>query len=750
MENYYINENSIDLSEYAEKMYLGYAVATLKDRAIPYLMDGQKPVQRRILYAMGQLGLGKADKKHVKSARVVGEVLGKYHPHGDSSAYEAMVRMAQEFTLRYPLIDGQGNFGSPDGDSAAAMRYTEAKLAPISELLLDELKMGTVDIIPNYDGTLSEPNLLPAKLNFMLMNGATGIAVGMATDIPPHNIRDVTEATLAMIEKPKITDEELVDIIQGPDFAGGGQIIDSKETILENYKTGKGVFRVRAKWKLEKMARGQWQIIVEELPPGTSTKSVLEAIDKIANPQTGKDKKGKPKPLSTKQQADKSHLLSLLGAARDESSKDQYVKLVLEPKSSKLDPETFMDQLMARIGLETTVKINLTTVGNDMLPKTKSLKGIVKEWIDFRFETMTRRTKWELNQINKRIHILEGRLLALANIDKVISIIKESEEPKLDLMEAFGLSEIQAEDILEIRLRQLAKLESIKIEKELNDLLKRKEQLELLLSSERRMFTLMKKEIQEATIKYEDDRRTLIKEAKVSIIKAADSVLDEPVTVFATNKGWFGMRKGHDIDSNALALKDGDKLTTVIECRSTQEIGILASNGRVYSIKSSILPTGKGGLAHINTLVDIPANCKITSIILIEKGKKALFYSENGYGFLSDLENMSSKNKAGKHMITLTDGFDIHPIIPVENKNKAIFYNSSSKTLVFNTNEIKELPKGKGVQLIKLVGNEKLESGNLFNENENTSLIVNGKTKVIKNKETSKYLGKRAQRGKNL
>jgi topoisomerase-4 subunit A len=451
---------TLTLATFAERAYLDYAISVVKGRALPDVSDGQKPVQRRILFAMNQLGLNAAAKPR-KSAAVVGDVLGKLHPHGDQSVYDALVRMAQGFSLRYPLIDGQGNFGSRDGDGAAAMRYTEARLTPISSLLLDEIDQGTVDFQPNYDGSTEEPSLLPGRLPFVLLNGASGIAVGMATEIPSHNLREVAQAAVALIRNPALTHAELMAIIPGPDFPSGGQIITSAAALSEMYSNGRGSLKVRALWKIEEMARGQWQAVVTELPHGTSAQKVLEEIEELTNP---KIKLGK-KALSPDQMAQKQLMLSLLDAVRDESGREAPVRLVFEPKSKNQDQTEFTNLLLAQTSLETSASINLVMIGGDGRPRQKGLGDILREWIAFRFDTVTRRSHFRLKKVEDRIHILEGRETILLNIDEVIRIIRESDEPKPALMGAFKLSDRQAEDILEIRLRQLARLEAIKIQR---------------------------------------------------------------------------------------------------------------------------------------------------------------------------------------------------------------------------------------------------------------------------------------------
>ena len=468
--------DSLPLGKYASTQYLQYAIATVKDRALPRVGDGQKPVQGRILYSMWTSNT-RAGTKRTKSAAVVGDVLGKLHPHGDQSVYDALVRLAQDFTMRYPLIDGEGNFGSRDGDEAAAYRYTEARLTKFADVLLSEIDMGTVDFIPNYDGTRQEPTILPSRLPVVLLNGASGIAVGMATEIPSHNLNEVAAAAIAMIRDPELSIAGLMKHIKGPDFPGGAQIITPRAELKEAYATGRGSVRVRARWNIERLARGQYQVVVYELPPGTSTKKVLEAIDAITNPQ---NKPGK-KSLTPEQTREKQLMLSMLDKARDESDRTHPVRLVFEPKTSKVDETEFINMLLAKTGMEGNVSINLVMVGLDGRPTGKNLRDIISEWVRFRFKTVTRRTSHRLAQVLDRIHVLEGRMIVLLNVDKVIKIIRNADDPKADLIKAFKLSERQADDILDIRLRQLAKLEHIKIEQELKDLQKEQKGLEKIL-----------------------------------------------------------------------------------------------------------------------------------------------------------------------------------------------------------------------------------------------------------------------------
>ncbi len=546
--------DALDLGQYAQRAYLEYALSVVKGRALPDVTDGLKPVQRRILYAMDRMGLSYSGPNHntaakpVKSARVVGDVLGRFHPHGDQSAYDALVRMAQDFNQRYPLVDGQGNFGSRDGDGAAAMRYTEARLSKITGLLLDEIDMGTVDFVPNYDGSTQEPQQLPARLPFALLNGASGIAVGLATEIPSHNLREVADACVALIKRPQLSDEELFQIIPGPDYPGGGQIISSASDIQDAYRTGRGSLKLRARWKIEELARGQWQMVVTELPPGVSAQKVLEEIEDITNPKVKTGKKA----LSQEQTQLKASMLAVLDGVRDESSKDAPVRLVFEPKTGKVPQQELITALLAHTSLESSSSINLTMIGLDGRPVQKSLRLMLEEWIAFRQTTVTRRSQHRLAKVLDRIHILEGRQAVLLNIDKVIAIIRASDEPRQALIDAFALSERQADDILEIRLRQLARLEAIKIEQELKELRTEQGKLEDILGSESTMRRLICKEIEADAKQFADARRTLIQEEKKVVAEV--KVVDEPTTVIISDKGWVRTRQGHGVDAGTLSF----------------------------------------------------------------------------------------------------------------------------------------------------------------------------------------------------
>ncbi|MBR7801284.1 DNA topoisomerase IV subunit A [Undibacterium fentianense] len=743
------NGETLTLATFAERAYLDYAISVVKGRALPDVSDGQKPVQRRILYSMNELGLNSTAKPR-KSATVVGDVLGKLHPHGDQSVYDAMVRMAQDFSLRYPLIDGQGNFGSRDGDGAAAMRYTEARLTPISKLLLDEIDLGTVDFQPNYDGSYEEPTLLPGRLPFILLNGASGIAVGMATEIPSHNLTEVAKAAVALIRNPKTSHAELMELIPGPDFPGGGQIITPAAAISEIYSSGRGSVKVRARWKIEELARGQWQAVITELPPGTSSQKVLEEIEEITNP---KIKIGK-KSLSPEQVSLKQVMLSVLDAVRDESGKDAAVRLVLEPKSKNQDQAEFMQMLLAHTSLETSASLNLVMIGGDGRPRQKSLSEILTEWISFRFETVTRRTQFKLKKVNDRIHILEGREAVLLNIDKVIKIIRESDEPKPALIEAFRLSDRQAEDILEIRLRQLARLEAIKIQQELAELRNEKTNLQNLLDDPSAMKKCIIKEIEADAKQYGDARRTVIEEAQRASVE--QKVIDEPVTVVISEKGWVRARTGHDHDPAQFSFKAGDSLYGTFECRTVDHMLVFGSNGRVYSVPVSALPGARGDGVPVTTLIDLASGTRILHYFAGKAETSLLLASTAGYGFTAKLSDMVGRMKAGKAFMTLDDGDEpLAPNAVTEDASAIACLSEKGRLLVFGLTEIKHLSSGgRGVILMELEPREKLIAATAISQK---GVKVNGIGRASKPQEINlsasglaPHIGKRARKGKVL
>ncbi|MDH5206699.1 MAG: DNA topoisomerase IV subunit A, partial [Hylemonella sp.] len=581
--------------------------------------------------------------------RVVGDVLGRFHPHGDQAAYDALVRMAQDFAQRYPLIDGQGNFGSRDGDGAAAMRYTEARLARITSLLLDEIDEGTVDFQPNYDGSTVEPRQLPARLPFNLLNGASGIAVGLATEIPSHNLGEVAEACVALIKKPRLADEELLALIPGPDYPGGGQIISTAAEMAEAYRTGRGSLKVRARWKIEDLARGQWQLVVTELPPGVSTQKVLEEIEELTNPKVKTGKKA----LTPEQNQLKATLLAVLDVVRDESSKDAPVRLVCEPKTSRIEQTELINTLLAHTSLETSASINLTMIGLDGRPTQKSLRQMLEEWIAFRQTTIERRSRHRLDKVLDRIHILEGRQLVLLNIDEVIAIIRNSDEPKAALIARFRLSERQAEDILEIRLRQLARLEAIKIEQELKALGQSKAQLEEILDNPAALRRLMIKEIEVDAKQFADPRRTLIQAEKKAVVEV--KVVDEPVTVVVSQKGWVRARQGHGHEPGSFAFKAGDGLYDTFECRTVDTLLAFGSNGRVYSMPVTSLPGARGDGQPVTTLIELESGSQLVHYFAGSAQAWLLLSTSGGYGFLATVENMVSRQKGGKAFINCGD-----------------------------------------------------------------------------------------------
>ncbi|MFZ3002646.1 MAG: DNA topoisomerase IV subunit A [Undibacterium umbellatum] len=740
---------TLTLATFAERAYLDYAISVVKGRALPDVCDGQKPVQRRILYAMNELGLNSAAKPR-KSAAVVGDVLGKLHPHGDQSVYDALVRMAQDFSLRYPLIDGQGNFGSRDGDGAAAMRYTEARLTPISRLLMDEIDQGTVDFQPNYDGTTEEPKLLPSRLPFVLLNGASGIAVGLATEIPSHNLTEVAKAAVALIRNPAMKHAELMEYIPGPDFPGGGQIITPASTIADMYATGRGSMKVRARWKIEEMARGQWQAVVTELPPGTSSQKVLEEIDELTNP---KIKLGK-KTLSPEQVALKQVILSVLDTVRDESGKDAPVRLVLEPKSKNQDQTEFMQMLLAHTSLETSASINLVMIGGDGRPRQKGLLDILSEWIAFRFTTVTRRTQFRLKKVDDRIHILEGREAVLLNIDEVIRIIRESDDPKPALIAAFKLSDIQAEDILEIRLRQLARLESIKIQQQLDELRKEKAGLHDLLENPSSMKRMLIKEIEADAKQFGDARRTVIEEAAKASIE--QKVIDEPVTVVISEKGWVRARTGHGHDNGQFTFKAGDSLYGTFECRTVDQMLVFGSNGRVYSVAVSALPGARGDGVPITTLIDLAAGSKILHYFAGSANINLLLSSTAGYGFTAKVGEMVGRMKAGKAFMTLEEADQpLPPAVVTDDASAIACLSEKGRLLVFGLAEIKQLSSGgRGVILMELEDKESLLSAQAISQRGVRVLGIGrgGKPQEINLSATGLgiHIGKRARKGKAL
>ena len=699
-------DDSLTLARYAQQAYLDYAISVVKGRALPDGSDGQKPVQRRILYAMNAMGLASGSRP-VKSARVVGDVLGRYHPHSDQAAYDAMVRMAQDFSLRYPLVDGQGNFGSRDGDGAAAMRYTEARLTPIARLLLDEIDEGTVDFMPNYDGSTQEPRLLPARLPFVLLNGASGIAVGMATEIPSHHLREVAEAALLLLKNPKAKLEEVLREMPGPDFPGGGQVISSRDDIRDVYASGRGSVKVRARFEFEELARGQWQLVATELPPGASTQRVLEEIEELTNPKIRAGKKA----LSTEQQQMKQLVLSMLDTVRDESGKDAAVRLVFEPRTSKIERDEFMRALLAHTSMESNTPINLVMIGGDGRPRCKPVTEILLEWIEFRISTVRRRSAHRLQKVDDRIHILEGRQLVLLSIDKVVKLIRNSDEPKPDLIKAFKLSERQADDILELRLRQLARLEGSRIEQELAELRKEQSALGKLLGSDTALRKLVGKEIEDDAKKYgdKDPRRTLIKTAERATVDL--KVTDEPITVIVSENGFVRARTAHGHDPSQFTFKTGDALYGAYECRTVDSLIAVGSNGRVYSVPVRDLPSARGDGAPATSMIDLAPDTRLVAYVAGAPSLPILLATSNGFGFAATLADMLSRQRAGKQFINVDAGAEpLRPQVADPATDRLIACLSErGRVLIFDAAELKSLSGGgRGVTLMDLDDGEKL------------------------------------------
>ncbi len=678
-------------------------MSVVKGRALPSVEDGQKPVQRRILYAMRELG-NRSDAPFKKSARIVGDVIGKYHPHGDTAVYDAAVRMAQDFTLRYPLIEGQGNFGSRDGDSPAAMRYTEVRLTPFAEhVLLSELDRGTVDFIDNYDGSFREPRLLPARLPVMLLNGSSGIAVGLATEIPPHNLREVAEACARVLEtaddRSPGAGRGAISGIKGPDFPGGGRIISSREEIKRGYETGRGSVRVRARWAVEKLARGQYRVAVYELPPSTSAARVLAEIDELVNP---KAKAGK-KSLTPEQQNLKSATLALLESQRDDSDADHAVRIVFEPRTGKVEPDELMNFLLAHTSMETNVALNVVAIGGDGRPRQMGLGEAIGEWAKFRLVALERRLRHRASEVADRVHILEGRLVVLARIEEVIKLIRKSDEPKPDLMAKFKLSERQAEDILEIRLRQLARLEGIRIEKELDELRKEAASLKRLLGSPAERRKLAAKEVREDADKYADARRTVIEEAEAITVSKVETVVDEPLTVILSRNGFLRTRSGHGVDRGSLTWKEGDAELAVVETRTTLPVVLVGANGRVFNVRPIDLPGGKGDGVPASSLIDTQG----TAVVGMMSGAPAtsvLLGTSGGNALRAKLENLVTRIRAGKQFVSVDEGESLlePSIIPAEAAELAAL-SAEGRLLVFPLDEVKELASGgKGVMAMRL------------------------------------------------
>jgi len=737
-------DDSSPIERHAAQAYLGYAVSTVKSRALPEVADGLKPVQRRILYAMGDAGT----QGFAKCARYVGEVLGKYHPHGDSSTYEAMVHLAQPFSMRYPLIDGQGNFGSRDGDSAAAYRYTEARLSRYAELMLAEIGEGTVDFIKNYDGKFEEPQLLPARLPFGLLNGSFGIPVGFSTRIPSHNLKEVAAAAAHVIKHPKATVKEVLDILPGPDFPGGGQIIASTDEIRQAYETGRGSIAMRARWTIEQLARSQWRIVITELPHGVSCRQVLEEIEALVNPKPSTGKKE----VSQEQRRLKQFMLDQVETVRDESDRKSKLRLVIEPRSSRQSPEETMKTLLVHTSLESRIALNLTWLGLDGLPETKDIVTILREWGEFRINTVRRRTQHRLDKCEERLHIVEGRITAWAKIEDIIKVIRSSEdqtEAKAKLRERWKFSERQAEDIVNLRLGQLTRLDGVKLNEEKKGLEAERKGLREILGDEKALRKLVVSELAEDAKKYGDERRTLIKSDERATIE--HTVVEEPITVILSKKGWVRGRSGHGVDMEGVGFKDGDARHMELECKTTDTLTVLASSGKCFSVDAAALPSGRGDGSPMNSLVNSGPD-EIVWIGLGSAETQLLMTNTAGNGFLCKLGDLATKTRQGKEFMNVPEGAKaLAPVIAGDGKSVAAL-SSDARLLVFPREELPVRPNGGvGVQLIALPDKVTLASAAVF---AGKSLVVSGIKRKNRASETldakmlREFEGKRAQRGK--
>ena len=698
-------DGTVPLAQFAEGAYLAYAMSVVKGRALPAVEDGQKPVQRRILYAMRELG-NRHDAPFKKSARIVGDVIGKFHPHGDSAVYEAAVRMAQDFTLRYPLIQGQGNFGSRDGDGAAAMRYTEVRLTKFAEeILLSELERGTVDFAPTYDGSLEEPRLLPARLPIALLNGASGIAVGMATEIPPHNLGEVVQAAAVALKDAKASDADILASIPGPDFPGGGQVISPPEEIAKAYETGRGSLRVRAEWTVEKLARGQYRVAVTRMPPGTNAARVLSEIEELTNPKPRAGKKS----VSAEAAALKTAVLGVLETARDDSDREHPVRLVLEPRSSRVTADELMNLLLAHTSLESNATVNLVAIDREGRPRLAGLAHWIREWAAFRLVALERRLKHREAEVTDRLHILDGRMIAFLNIDKVIKVIRNADEPKAELMAKFSLSERQAEDILEIRLRQLAKLEGIRIEREIAELKSEQAELARLLASEGARRKLAVKELEADGKTFGDARRTTIRAAERAAAAPVDQLTDEPVTVICSRNGFLRTRTGHGIDATTLSWKEGDGPLAIVETRTVHPIVLVGANGRTFSVRALDLPGGKGDGVPATSLVEL-AGTRIVGVLSGVPETPLLIANTAGLGLRCVLGDLATRQRAGKAFMAVPEGERVlAPVILGAATKEIAALSEEGRLLVFPLEEVNVLSGGgKGVILMRLHDKEAL------------------------------------------
>ncbi len=721
----------VSLKQYAEKAYLDYSMYVILDRALPHIGDGLKPVQRRIVYAMSELGL-KANAKFKKSARTVGDVIGKFHPHGDSAAYEAMVLMAQNFSYRYPLVDGQGNWGSADDPkSFAAMRYTESRLTAYADVLLGELGQGTVDWVPNFDGTLEEPALLPAQVPNVLLNGTTGIAVGMATDIPPHNLREVVTAAIQLLDAPKTTLAELCEIVKGPDFPTSAEIITPADEIVRMYATGRGALRMRATWEVE-----QGDVVIHALPHQTSGSRILEQI-------------------AAQMQAKK---LPMVADLRDESDHENPTRLVIVPRSNRVDREALMSHLFASTDLERSYRVNLNMIGIDGRPGVRSLDDILRQWLKFRRETVRRRLSYRLERVERRLHILEGYLVAYLNIDEVIHIIRTEDKPKPALMARFGISDIQAEAILELKLRNLAKLEEMKIRGEQDELQKERDWLEKTLGSDARMKTLMKKELTAIAEKYGDDRRSpLAEREEARAFSELELMTADPITVVLSEKGWIRAAKGHEVDPVSLSYKSGDSFKLAARGRSNQSAIILDSTGRAYTVPTHNLPSARGQGEPLTGRINPPSGAGFDGLLMGDGGQRCLLASDAGYGFLTTLAELQTKNRSGKAALSLPAGARVVSPVPVTEAHKWVAaVSNEGRLLLFPLDDLPSLSRGKGNKIISIPSARVKEREEfviavaVLADDDGLTVWAGKRHLTLKRAELDHYRGERGRRGNKL
>lgn len=722
----------VSMRDYTEKAYLDYSMYVILDRALPHLGDGLKPVQRRIVYAMSELGL-KATAKYKKSARTVGDVLGKFHPHGDSACYEAMVLMAQPFSYRYPLIDGQGNWGSPDDPkSFAAMRYTESRLAPYADTLLSELGQGTVDWTPNFDGTMDEPKTLPARLPNLLLNGTTGIAVGMATDIPPHNLREVVSACIRLLEDKEVSNLELSEHVLGPDYPTSAEIVTPKQDLLNIYETGRGSIKMRAVYHRENT-----DIVVTELPHQTSGAKVLEQI-------------------AAQMQAKK---LPMVADLRDESDHENPTRLVIVPRSNRIDAEALMGHLYSSTDLEKSYRVNLNMIGIDGRPAVKNLKTILTEWLVYRTDTVTRRLNYRLDKVENRLHLLDGLLIAFLNIDEVIHIVRTEDEPRQVLMARFGLTEVQADYILDTKLRQLARLEEMKIRAEQKELEKERKELKKILGSSVLMKQLIRDELLADAEKYGDDRRSpIVQRSEAKAFSETDLISSEAVTVVLSEKGWVRAAKGHDIDPNGLNYKSGDGFSLSAKGKSNQQVAFIDSTGRSYTLPAHNLPSARGQGEPLTGKVSPPSGATFKAVVMGEPDQKLIMMTSAGYGFISNVGNLHSKNKAGKAAISVPNGSEVMTPIRLGKHDDAFIaaVSNEGRMLVFPVKDLPELAKGKGNKMISIPsarvqnGDEWMVCVTVFTE-QDYLIIHSGKRHLkLRFSDLEHYVGERGRRGHKL